>query len=102
MIIEIIDAIVSLNPDASVIVYGSRYDDDYPTIEWNENTPEISKSDIDAELLRLDSIEEWHQARRKAYPSLADQADMQYWDSVNGTTTWADAIAAVKAAHPKP
>jgi len=27
---------------------------------------------------------------------------MQYWDSVNGTTTWADHIAAVKAAHPKP
>jgi 4-alpha-glucanotransferase len=40
--------------------------------------------------------------RQRAYPSLAEQLDMQYWDSVNGTTTWADAIAAVKAAHPKP
>jgi hypothetical protein len=40
--------------------------------------------------------------RRQAYPSLTDQADMQYWDSVNGTTTWADAITAVKEAHPKP
>ncbi len=27
--------------------------------------------------------------------------DMQYWDAENGTTTWADAIAAVKAANPK-
>lgn len=40
--------------------------------------------------------------RRAAYPSIADQLDMQYWDAKNGTTTWADAIAAVKAAHPKP
>lgn len=40
--------------------------------------------------------------RRAAYPSIADQLDMQYWDAKNGTTTWADAIAAVKTAHPKP
>jgi len=40
--------------------------------------------------------------RQKAYPSIVDQADMQYWDAVNGTTTWQDAIAAVKDAHPKP
>jgi len=26
---------------------------------------------------------------------------MQYWDSVNDTTTWADAIAKVKADNPK-
>jgi len=40
--------------------------------------------------------------RKEAYPSLEDQADMQYWDVVNGTTTWQDAIKAVKDAHPKP
>lgn len=28
--------------------------------------------------------------------------DMQYWDAVNGTTTWVDAVAAVKAQYPKP
>jgi hypothetical protein len=28
--------------------------------------------------------------------------DMQYWDSVNDTTTWADHIAQVKADNPKP
>ena len=38
--------------------------------------------------------------RAAAYPSMVDQLDMQYWDSVNGTTTWADAIQAVKDAHP--
>ena len=38
----------------------------------------------------------------RVYPSIGDQLDMQYWDQVNDTTTWKDAIAAVKAAHPKP
>jgi len=38
--------------------------------------------------------------RAAAYPSMVDQLDMQYWDGVNGTTIWADAIQAVKDAHP--
>mgnify|MGYP005992665765 CR=1 FL=1 len=42
------------------------------------------------------------QARQEAYGSIADQLDMQYWDSVNSTTTWADHIAQVKADNPKP
>ena len=41
-------------------------------------------------------------ARQEAYGSIADQLDMQYWDSVNETTTWADHIAQVKADNPKP
>ena len=42
------------------------------------------------------------QARQEAYGSIADQLDMPYWDSVNGTTTWKDHIAQVKADNPKP
>ena len=42
------------------------------------------------------------QARQEAYGSIAEQLDMQYWDSVNGTTTWADHIAQVKSDNPKP
>ena len=42
------------------------------------------------------------QARQEAYGSIQDQLDMQYWDSVNGTTLWADHIAQVKADNPKP
>jgi len=42
------------------------------------------------------------QARQEAYGSIADQLDMQYWDSVNGTTTWKDHIAKVKSDNPKP
>ena len=41
-------------------------------------------------------------ARQEAYGSWQQQMDMQYWDSVNGTTLWADHIAQVKADYPKP
>ena len=41
-------------------------------------------------------------ARQEAYGSVQDQLDMQYWDGVNGTTTWADHIAQVKSDNPKP
>ena len=36
------------------------------------------------------------------YASIAEQLDMQYWDSINGTTKWKDHITAVKAKYPKP
>jgi hypothetical protein len=39
--------------------------------------------------------------RANAYPSIKEQLDMQYWDQVNGTTTWKDAIKTVKDAYPK-
>lgn len=42
------------------------------------------------------------QARQEAYGLITDQLDMQYWDAVNGTTTWKDHIAKVKSDNPKP
>lgn len=45
---------------------------------------------------------EYQRDRASAYPSIQDQLDMQYHDAVDGTTTWKDKIAEVKAAHPKP
>lgn len=43
----------------------------------------------------------YDQKRALSYPAMTEQLDMLYWDGVNGTTTWADAIAAVKAKYPK-
>ena len=48
------------------------------------------------------SPDQYARDRRSEYPSIGEQLDMQYWDSVNGTTTWKDAIAQVKADNPKP
>lgn len=35
------------------------------------------------------------------YPSIADQLDMLYWDKVNGTNNWQEAISEIKAKYPK-
>ena len=40
-------------------------------------------------------------ARKVEYKSLEEQADMRYWDSVNGTTLLNDHIAKVKSDNPK-
>jgi len=40
-------------------------------------------------------------ARKLEYKSLEEQADMRYWDSVNGTTLLNDHIAKVKSDNPK-
>ena len=45
---------------------------------------------------------EYQRDRATAYPSIQEQLDMQYWDKVNGTTNWKDAIAKVKSNTPKP
>ena len=42
-------------------------------------------------------------AKRKAdYKSLEEQADMRYWDAVNGTNILNDHLAKVKSDNPKP
>ena len=40
--------------------------------------------------------------RRNAYGDLGSQLDMQYHDSVDGTSTWKDHVAKVKTDNPIP
>ena len=82
------EAIMSLYPDVLVV--------DANGIAWISSG--IEKT-VDADALALKKVQ---LARAAAYPSLEEQMDMQYWDSVNGTTTWKDAIAKVKSDNPKP
>ena len=58
----------------------------------------------DAEIVEVDDtpVLTYADNRRVAYASTGDQLDMQFHDAVDGTTTWKDHVAAVKAAHPKP
>ncbi len=63
------------------------------------------QAEITAEVTRLQAeydANQYQRDRAKAYPSLQDQADMQFHDLANGTTTWLDAIQAVKDTYPKP
>lgn len=52
--------------------------------------------------MKVEIITPYERLRREAYKSLEEQNDMMYWDGVNGTTLWADHIAAVKSQFPKP
>ena len=40
-------------------------------------------------------------ARASEYPSWQEQQDMQYWDAMNGTTTWKDKITEIKNKYAK-
>jgi len=57
MIIKVIDAILSLNANAKVVVR-NNIDIDNCEIEWLGETSEISKADIKAEQKRLQDIED--------------------------------------------
>jgi hypothetical protein len=85
-------AIINLYPQVVSV------SDNYGAVDVNGNKVEI---DLDAVNAWVDP-EQYAIDRSRAYPSIQEQLDMQYWDSVNGTTTWKDAIEAVKTEHPKP
>jgi hypothetical protein len=95
----IIKAIKKINPNAEVTVNA----DDINQITWHNGTTPISKADIEAKMVEVQADYDAKQYQRdRVYPSIQDQLDMQYWDSVNGTTTWKDAVAKVKLDNPKP
>ena len=50
-VLKIFDAILSINPDARVVIRGG--DIDTCEIEWHNGTAEISKSDIKKEMDKL-------------------------------------------------
>jgi hypothetical protein len=97
----IIEAILKIDPNAKVTVIG----DDINKITWHDDNPNnISKADIEAKMVEVQAEYDANQYQRDraiAYPSIQDQLDMQYWDKVNGTTNWEDAIAKVKSDNPK-
>jgi len=74
----------------------THHSDGTTTTEVVDWTPEQKAAHAEAE------ANAWKGNRIAAYPSTGDQLDMQYWDSVNSTTTWADAITKVKTNNPKP
>ena len=73
-------------------------------IEWDSANSDSQPTDdeLNAAYTAWKTAEEYKHKREEAYPDWKTQMDMQYWDSVNGTTTWKDAIAKVKSDNPKP
>ena len=53
-----------------------------------------------ARCAHFDRLENLHLYTRE-YPSIEEQLDMLYWDKVNNTETWKEAIDKVKLDSPK-
>ena len=96
----IINSILAINPNAKVVVKA----EDINSIEWHNGTTPIPANQILAkqqELITEYNSNKYQRDRAVDYPSLADQLDMQYWDKINGTNKWQQAINAVKQKYPK-
>ena len=97
---DLIRAIKVINPNASVSVNA----EDINQITWHNGTTPIPANEILAkqqELITEYNSNQYQRDRAVDYPSLADQLDMQYWDKINGTNKWQQAINAVKQKYPK-
>jgi hypothetical protein len=98
---NIINSIKAINPNAEVSVNA----EDINQITWHNGTTPIPANEILAkqqELIAEYNSKQYQRDRAKAYPSIQEQLDLQYWDKVNGTDTWEQAINVIKAQYPKP
>jgi hypothetical protein len=72
--------------------------------EWNLDIAQPTLAQLDAFEAQANEVERINNIRSQRannYPTLADQLDMQYWDKINGTNKWQQAINAVKQKYPK-
>ena len=97
--ITTVDALQSLKPNAEWALRGDE-------LEWLDALQtQPTELEIDNEIVRLEEeyiSTQYQRDRAEAYPSLTEQADMQFHDAVDGTTTWQDVIQGVKDTYPKP
>jgi hypothetical protein len=94
---DIISAIIAINPDAQVSVNA----EDYDQIIWHGDTPVISKADIVAKQAELKAdydAKEYQRKRKAEYPSIEDQLDDLYHNGVSG---WSATIKVTKDKYPK-
>jgi len=69
----------------------------FADFEWTDNS--ITESQFDAAVTSV-ATNAYARSRKAAY-DLLNQDEMRYDDLTNSTTTWPDAIAAIKAEFPK-
>ena len=93
-------AILSLNPKACMSIHGM--DLDTCTITWKNDTPEISKADIQTEMDRLQAeynSKEYARKRQAEYPSIEELVVALY--DTEDKAAIDEKRAAVKLKHPK-
>jgi len=93
-----VDALHSLTPAAQWVLRGEE-------LEWlDTEQTQPTTAQLLAEVMRLQAAYDalaYARSRKVEYDKL-NQDEMRFDDLVNSTTTWHDAIAAIKVAIPKP
>lgn len=98
MTITTVDAILSLKPGADWTMTGD-------VLTWlDSEQTEPTTGALATEVIRLQAVYDaldYSRVRKEKY-DLLNQDEMRFDDTINSTTTWVDAILAIKALHPKP
>ena len=96
---DTVAALQSLTPNAQWVLRGDS------DLEWMDSSQtEPTAAALAAEVIRLQAAYDalaYARSRKVEYDKL-NQDEMRFDDLVNSTTTWHDAIAAIKVAIPKP
>ena len=96
------DAIISLAPNTAFSL-NSNVIVAWDMSEVRSNITQPTDAELATELARLQTVytsQAYARSRKAAY-DLLNQDEMRYDDLTNTTTTWPDAIAAIKAEFPK-
>ncbi len=103
------DAVLSLyeiNHSGSGIHISGKCESDLSGVKLSDgSTLSFTFDDVlvkKAELQADYDANKYQRDRATSYPSIQEQLDMQYWDAVNGTKKWQEAVAKVKTDNPKP
>ena len=112
---------VNYDFDLPANVWAIQWNGTTGEVEFNDGTPNEVITDISAyqsiidghatakaaqaqevedEAAAIEAAKEWSEKRKDKYDAL-NQFEMQYDDLINSTTTWQDAIAAIKVEIPK-
>jgi len=94
---DILSAILAIRPTAKVTVN----DEDIDNLIWDEGETKVSKEDILAKQIELQTEynnNAYQRNRKPEYQSIEDQLDDIYH---NGVDAWKETIKAVKDKYPK-
>jgi hypothetical protein len=97
-IIDTPEALQSLKPNAEWVLRGD-------VLEWlDSEQTEPTALELSNEVTRLQAVYDAqdYARKRKAKYDLLNQDEMRFDDLINSTTTWKDAILAIKSEFPKP
>ena len=82
--------------EAIMILYPNVLDVDANGKAWISSGIEQT---VDANAVALKKVQ---LARKAAYPTMEDQLDMLFWDSMTGRSDWKEKIAEIKSKYPNP